>query len=106
MKHPGHLDQPSQHILRPWNPREAMTIAAAAKFLTLSEPTVRRLCGRHDLGRRIGGEWRVSRVAARMYVEGDDKGLAAYLSGDRTSTLVSSYFVREGLSCEVLPGAK
>lgn len=105
MRHPGTLDQPSQHVLVPWNVREVLTIPQAAKFAGMAEATLRRLCARHDLGRRIGGEWKVSRVALRMYLEADARALHAYLEGDRTSPLVRGYFAREGLTCEPLPKA-
>lgn len=56
--------------------------------------TIRDWCLLHDLGRRIGGQWAVSRVALAMFLDGDQEALAAYLRGDRSSSTVIAYFER------------
>jgi hypothetical protein len=61
-----------------------------------SKRTVREWCQLHDVGRRIGGQWAVSRVALAMFLDGDKLALEAYLAGDRTSPIVTAYFDRCG----------
>ena len=68
----------SPQILVPYDKREAMTLREAAKLYARSESTIRTLCQRHDVGRRVaGGPWCVSRVAIAMLFDGDVKPLAA-----------------------------
>jgi hypothetical protein len=52
---------------------------------------------RFDIGRRIGGRWAVSNVALRMFLDGDQDALKAYLAGDRHSANVTEYFERCGV---------
>lgn len=91
------IEQPSRFVLVPWEPREVMTIANAARFLCQSEANVRRLCARYDLGRRVGGPWAVSRVALTMYAENASKALRLYHQGDRSSPEVVAYYRRLGI---------
>jgi hypothetical protein len=80
-------------VLVPYDRREAITLHIAAKIAGKCETTIARWCGVYHLGRRIGnGPWQVSRVALRMFLDGDAEALRAYLRGDRTSLLVSPYF--------------
>lgn len=81
-------------ILRPFHRNEAMPIAEAARIANRSIRTIRNWCQRYDIGRRIGGQWVVGRVALAMWLDGDRRALAAYLRGDRTSSLVTGYFDR------------
>ena len=81
-------------ILRPFHRNEAMPIAEAARIANRSIRTIRNWCQRYDIGRRIGGLWAVSRVALAMWLDGDRRVLAAYLAGDRSSRVVTSYFER------------
>ena len=67
----------------PFDLRESMSIPVAAK-----------LSGK--AGRKIGGDWHISRVALRIFLEGDMAALAAYHAGDRTNPLVRPYFERAG----------
>jgi hypothetical protein len=83
-------------VLRPFHRSEALSIAEAASIAGRSVRTVRDWCARLDLGRRIGGQWAVSRVALAMYLDGDWEVLASYLRGDRTSPVVLAYFERCG----------
>src|SRR5262249_41978347 len=86
-------------VLTPYDPREGISLAVAAKRAGKSEATIRNWCPQHGLGRRVGGgTWVVSQVALAMFLDGDTAALAAYHSGDRSSALVRSYFERFGLS--------
>lgn len=87
-------------VLVPFDKREALTLAQAAKIADRSEATIRSWCGLHDIGRRVGGgNWRVSRVALAMFLDGDYDALNAYHSGQRAGPVVAPYFHRAGLSC-------
>jgi len=86
--------RPAPRILVPWNPAEAMKVAEAAKFARRNARTVRNWAACHDIGRKIDGEWVISRVALLMFLESDSAALAAYLSGDRTGEPVTAYFRR------------
>jgi hypothetical protein len=89
-------------VLIPYDPREGISLAMAAKRAGKSETTIRNWCHQHGLGRRVGGGvWVVSKVALAMFLDGDRRALAAYLAGDRSSSLVKEYFERVGVS---LPG--
>jgi helix-turn-helix protein len=84
-------------VLRPYHRSEALSIAEAALIAGRSVRTIRDWCARLDIGRRIGGQWAVSRVALAMFLDGDREALAAYLRGDRTSPMIAEYFA----SCRV-----
>jgi len=81
-------------VLRPFHRDEVLSIAGAAIEADRSQRTVRDWCLLHDLGRRIGGRWAVSKVALAMWLDGDSEALAAYLRGDRQSPIVLAYFTR------------
>ena len=85
------------HVLLPFDIREAVPISDAARIAGRSTVTVRAWAANLDLGRPVGGRWMISRVALAMYLDSDRKALRAYLSGDRESALVVSYFQRFGL---------
>jgi hypothetical protein len=55
-------------VLRPFNRGEALSIAEAARLAGRSVRTFRDWCARLDIGRRIGGQWAVSRVALAMFL--------------------------------------
>src|SRR5712691_7417990 len=61
---------------------------------------MRRWCQEQGIGRRIGGTWRVSKVALTMLLEGDNEALQAYRDlGVRAQfEPVAGYFCRAGLS--------
>ena len=91
-------DEPSPHVLRPFDRREAMSIARAAEMIGYSPATMRRLVARYDLGRRIGGgNWKVSRVALRTFVENDPEALAAYHDGRRDDPVEQRYLEAVGI---------
>ena len=88
------LDPYEPQTLKPYHAAEAITVAEAAVLAKRTRRTLRDWCNLHDLGRRIGGQWAVSRVALAMYLEGDSEALEAYLRGDRQSAFVVDYFER------------
>ena len=81
-------------VLRPFHRSEAHSIAEAARVAGRSVRTIRDWCARLDIGRRVGGQWAVSRVALAMFLDGDREALASYLRGDRISRSVLEYFER------------
>ena len=93
MTNPALLDF-EPRVLRPYCRDEATTIAEAKTITGRSVRTLREWCARFDIGRRIGGQWAVSKVALAMLLDGDEAALAAYLKGDRISRAVTEYFVR------------
>jgi hypothetical protein len=82
-------------ILKPFNRAEALSIAEAAAIAGMKVRTMRDWCLRHDIGRRIEGQWAVSKCALAMFLDGDRAALKAYLEGDRTSRAVVGYFERQ-----------
>jgi hypothetical protein len=91
-------EESAWRVLTPYDPREGISLAAAAKRAGKSETTIRNWCPQHGLGRRVGGGvWVVSQVALAMFLDGDTSALAAYHSGDHSSSEVSQYFERFGL---------
>ena len=85
-------------ILRPYYLAEAIGVAKAARQAGKSERTMREWCARHRIGRMIGGRWAISQIALDRLLEGDKDGLEAYLSGDRSSERVRSYYTRRSIS--------
>jgi hypothetical protein len=84
-------------VLRPYNRAEAIPVAEAVLIAGCSVRTMREWCARYDIGRRIGGQWAVSRVALAMLLDGNKEALVAYLAGDRSSPRVTEYFERCGV---------
>jgi hypothetical protein len=82
-------------VLQPFIRAETLSVSLAAIRLNTSSSTIRRLCKAHGLGFGQRGHWILSRVALRMYSEGDGPALRAYLAGDRSSPRVVEYFERE-----------
>ena len=80
--------------LRPFHRSEVLSVAKAANVAGKSVRTIRGWCQLHDVGRHIGGRWAVSCVALSMLLDGNKEALAAYLTGDRTSSMIKSYFDR------------
>lgn len=83
-------------ILSPFNPHEATSTAQAAQRAGKSPRSIQGWCRRHGIGRKIGGEMHVSRVALEIFLEGDSAALADYHAGKR-SPAVLQYFERCGL---------
>lgn len=79
-------------ILKPYHRDEAIPIVEAATIAGRSVRTIREWCARFDIGRRIGGQWAVSKVALAMHLDGNETALTAYLAGDRSSPTVAAYF--------------
>jgi hypothetical protein len=91
-------EETTWRVLTPYDPREGISLAMAAKRAGKSETTIRNWCTQHGLGRRVGGGvWVVSQVALAMFLDGDMSALAAYHSGDHSSPIVAQYFERFGL---------
>jgi hypothetical protein len=86
------------HVLIPFDIREAMTVAEAAKVAGCTGVTARAWAAEFDLGRRVGGKWLISRVAFAMFLESDKVALRAYLAGNRESPAVAAYFERFGIT--------
>ena len=84
-------------VLRPYNRQEVFSVAEAAISAGRSKRTIRDWCLLYDIGRKVNGQWYVSKVALLMWLEGNREALHAYLAGDRRSELVTGYFAR----CEV-----
>lgn len=96
---PSAMRLSDSRCLIPFDRREGMTTAEAARKANRTERTIRMWCRDHDIGRRVaGGPWLVSRVALAMFLNDDAPALRAYLGGDRRSPKVSAYFAAEGLA--------
>jgi hypothetical protein len=92
-------DTDDRKILSPFDKRECISLKEAADIAGKSESTVRSWCVEYGLGRRVGGgTWSVSKVALAMFLDGDQRALRVYHTGDRLSPLVASYFERAGIS--------
>lgn len=92
-------EETTWRVLTPYDPREGISLAMAAKRAGKSETTIRNWCPQHGLGRRVGGGvWVVSQVALAMFLDGDTKALKAYHAGDLFNLRVRQYFDRFGLS--------
>ncbi len=91
--------KPRPHCLIPYDAREAMSVnEARLRAKKSSEGTIRNWCHRYGIGRHVGASGlQISRVALVMFLENDGRALMQYLSGDRESPIVVSYFEREGL---------
>ncbi|WP_292534059.1 hypothetical protein [Methylocystis sp.] len=85
-------------VLIPYDRHEACSISIAAKLAGRSEQTIRNQCKKYHIGRRIGGQYEVSKPAHLMLLDNDTTALRAYLAGDRTSERVLKYFERAGVT--------
>ena len=75
----------------PYNAGESISIAVAAKLSGKAGNTIRLWAEQYGIGRKIGGDWHISRVALRMFLDGDMVALAAYHAGKRADPTVRSY---------------
>jgi hypothetical protein len=89
----------------PFDPRECISRSDAAKKAGVTGGTISGWCEKYGIGRRIGGHWKISKVALRMHLEGAYEALAAYHAGARTDPKVVRYFVQEGLEALITPAA-
>jgi hypothetical protein len=89
-------DSAPRLVLVPFDARESITLAAAAKLSGKSTNTIRAWAELYGLGRKIGGTWHISRAALRMFLDGDTTALSAYHAGNRTDSAVQSYFEHVG----------
>ncbi len=89
--------RPKPAILLPFDPREAMTVQEFCAASGLSDPWARVTINEQLLARKIGGRWRVSKVLAAMYLDGEKEAMRLYWSGDRKSEAVARYFWRFGI---------
>jgi hypothetical protein len=96
---------PTRLVMVPFDVRESMSIAVAAKLSGKAGNTIRLWAERHGIGRKIGGDWHISRVALRIFLDGNMVALAAYHAGDRTNPLVRPYFERAGCGALLHPSA-
>ena len=88
-------------VLRnPFLAEEAITVPEAAKLAGRTGVTVRSWASRAGLGRPVGGQWLVSKVALMMFLENDHRALKAYWAGDRESQIVTSYFDKIGVKLQ------
>src|SRR5436189_5532178 len=85
-----------RRILLPFDPRESISIAVAMRLSGKAGNTIRLWAERYGIGRKIGGDWHISRVALRIFLDGDTATLSAYHAGKRTDPAVRSYFERAG----------
>jgi hypothetical protein len=90
--------EPGWRILVPFHRAEGLSLKQAADVAGKSGSTIRAWCQREGIGRRVGGgTWVVSRMALRMFLDGDDAALRAYLDGVRLEEPVAGYYRRLGL---------
>lgn len=82
------------HILDPWIPGEALTSAMAAKRAGKSPRAIQNWAEAYGIGRKIVGQWHISRVALEMLLESNERALSRYLSGNREDPIVTEYFAR------------
>ncbi len=95
----AHLpDREAPQVLIPFDRREALTLKQAADISGRSESTLRTWAALYSIGRRVGGgPWLISHPGLLMFLDADRKALEAYLSGNRETEQVASYFKRAGL---------
>lgn len=86
-------------ILIPFIAAEADPVKEACRIANKSPATIRAWAACHHIGRRVGGGvWLISRPALLMFLNNDHRALRQYLSGDRSSDLVLSYFANAGVT--------
>ena len=87
-----------RQILIPFDPRECISRSDAAMRAGVTVGTISGWCGKFGIGRRIGGHWKISKVALRMHLEGAGEALAAYHAGNRDDPKVIAYLEEAGLT--------
>lgn len=89
------LDPAALHVLRPFDPAEAIGPKEAAGLAGVSESAIRGWVERYRIGRRVVGSLRISRVALATLLDDNPRALACYLSGDRSSPVIGRYVAHE-----------
>ena len=84
-------------ILTPFNPREAISTAQAAERAGKSAGAIRCWCDKYGIGRKVGGEMHISRVALEMLLDGNQDALNRYHAGERQAEPVRRYLQMFGL---------
>jgi hypothetical protein len=85
-------------VLVPFDPREAMTVDAAAKIAGRNARTIRNWCIESGIGRRMaGGPWAISRPLFFMFIEDKRRELTDYFDGRPLTQVHVEYFERFGL---------
>lgn len=84
-------------VLMPFDSREALSTTEAARIAHRTGETMRVWCEKFGIGRKIAGQWMVSRVALQMVLDDNMSALAAYHSGDHLSPSVLQYLVQANL---------
>jgi hypothetical protein len=87
-----------RQILIPFDPRECISRSDAAMRAGVTVGTISGWCVKFGIGRRIGGHWKISKVALRMHLEGAGEALAAYHAGNRADPKVIAYLEEAGLT--------
>ena len=85
-------------VLVPFAKEECLSIRQASSEAGVSGQSIRNWCDQYGLGRKIGAQLKVSKVALRMFLNGDKNALAMYHRGDRSSGVVKHYYACEGLA--------
>jgi hypothetical protein len=93
-------------VLIPFHALEATSVAEAAKTAGKCESTIRTWCRHHQIGRRIGGAWAVSKVALAMLLEEDFEALARYHRGRRVQDEAVAWYYRRLELSEILNRAE
>jgi hypothetical protein len=83
--------------LSPFRRDLVMSLADASEHSGRALNTTRDWCKRYRLGRKLGGEWLVDRVAFHLFLEGHHDTLTRYLAGDRADPVVVETFERLGV---------
>lgn len=79
----------------PYFPGETFTRKQAAVAAGVSVDTIPRWASKFGIGRQMAGprsNWLISKPALAMQLAADERALAAYLAGDRSSEMVLRYF--------------
>jgi hypothetical protein len=87
-----------RQVLIPFDPRECISRSDAAKQAGVTVGAISGWCVKFGIGRRIGGHWKISKVALRMHLEGAGEALAAYHAGNRADPKVIAYLEEAGLT--------
>ena len=85
-------DEPS--CLVPYDRRDAISPAVAARIAGCSEMTVKRWAERYGIGRRVVGRWKISRAGLAMLLDNNKAALIDFVAGDQASAAVQAYLAK------------